>query len=282
VSHASHEQIGSYRLVRPLGRSRHGDRWLALDQATQRSHVMHWVTLDPVAARQRLQLDSLRTLARSLHDLHILEIESVIPSTRGSAQGVWILTPYTGSVQGLVTLAQLQVDKGGTMPVVEVERAMLHLLGAAEAGSAIGRVHGPLSADEVHVDRHGRLVIELYALATALEPEKVDAPRLEREEIRSIVDMGYRLLTNRDVVEPRLLVSRLIRGLHEAWDRWFDAGLDPHGGFASAAEALGELPSARGLSTAAAAPVMVRAFTPDVSGAFAASGASTTGGVRHG
>jgi serine/threonine protein kinase len=278
-------RIGRYRLVRPMGVSHHAERWLALDEPTQTTHLMHWVGLGVVAEVQREQIEAVRRLVHGLREPHILPIEAIIPGTRGSSQGVWILTPYTGTQVGLVSLDQLQIDKGGTIPVLEVERAMLHLLSASEAGAAAGFVHGPISSSEVLVDRHGRLIIELYGLGRALrtDPKDVPASWLAREEARSIVALGYRLLTNSSAEGQRMRISKLIRGLPHTWDAWFDAGLSPSGGFASASEALGEIPSARGLPTAVAAPLMVKTFASTAGVPMGAgTGSSAGGGLGHG
>ena len=43
--------------------------------------------------------------------------------------------------------------------------------------------------------------------------------------------------------EPRIAASKLAKSLDRRWDDWFEAGLDPLGGFASAAEALEAFPT---------------------------------------
>ncbi len=272
-------RIGNLSLFAPLGRSRHSDRWLARDETTNSIVVVHW--LAPAQAR-----DSTRHLAARLEQLqrvrhtHILAIDSVIPAVCSSTQGFWIVTPFTGHHTGLLTLDRLLTEKGGTMPIVEAERSLLHLLEASEHAHAQGIIHGPIDAREIQVDRKGSLLVELYGLANAMavqfdhdsrnvhpSPEALSAAELIRDEIRSIVALGYQLITGLSHQEPRLKLGKLIRQLDPAWDEWIDMGLDPSSGFASASEALGQLPSARGVPESVAAPIMVKTM---VNGMFKA------------
>lgn len=262
-------RIGNLSLFTQLGRSRLGDRWLARDEATHSVVVVHWLA----PAQER---DSTRHLTARLDQLqrlrhpHILAIDSVIPAVCSSTQGFWIVTPFTGHHTGLLTLDRLLAEKGGTMPIVEVERCLLHLLEASEHAHHQGIIHGPILASEVQIDRKGSLLVEFFGLShsTGLDPFHThNAAETIRDEIRSIVALGYQLITGLSPQEPRLKLGKLIRQLDPAWDDWIDMGLDPSGGFASASEALGQLPSARGVPESVAAPIMVKTM---VNGMFKA------------
>ena len=45
--------------------------------------------------------------------------------------------------------------------------------------------------------------------------------------------------------QRRVRLEALVKKLDPAWERWLDLGLDPSGGFDSAAEALSTLPTRR-------------------------------------
>jgi serine/threonine protein kinase len=270
---ADSRRVGNYKLLTTLRRSRCGERWLASDDRTDSAHVLHWITLAPQREESKRAVARVDDLQRLRHP-HVLAIDAAIPATLSSASGLWLVTPYTGHHAGLLTLDQLQAEKGGTMPIVEVERAMLHLLEASEYAHAQGVCHGSMEAREIQVDRRGSLVVELYGLARVLGAHHGSAPEFIRDEIRSIVALGYHLITGLSPDEPRLRVGKLIRQLNPAWDDWFDMGLDASGGFQSAQEALGQLPSARGVPESVAAPIMVKTM---VGGVFKALRGMTRG-----
>jgi len=193
-------------------------------------------------------VESIQNLSPVSHP-HILPIEQFTLDKGGAGRGgdgAWIVTPYTGNLEGLVTLSALLEDKGGQMTPGESERALIQLLEASEYAHAAGFHHGPMSIEEVLVDRRGSLAIELYGLRRLLNgPGSVPVMEVERDEVRSIVEIGYKLLTGLSAEEPRIRADRLIQRLDRRWDDWFDQGLDPMAGFLSAGEALAALPSLR-------------------------------------
>ena len=106
------------------------------------------------------------------------------------------------------------------------------------------------------VDRRGSLSIELYGLARRLAmPGARPASEAIRDEVRSIVEIGYWLLTGLPAEEPRIMAGRLIPKLERRWDEWFDRGLDPLAGFLSAEDALGAMPGLRREIEASQGPV---------------------------
>lgn len=272
-------RIGNLSVFAPLGRSRFGDRWLARDEMTHDLAVVYWLAPTQARVSTRQLAARLDQLLR-LHHTHILSIETVIPGVCSSTQGFWVVAPFTGHHTGLLTLDRLLAEKGGTMPIVEVERCLLHLLEASEYANNQGVIHGPILGSEIQIDRRGSLLVELYGLSIAFGHQDAHNPDANRspydalsaaefirDEVRSIVALGYQLITGLSPQEPRLRLGKLIRQLDPTWDEWIDMGLDPSGGFASASEALGQLPSARGVPESVAAPIMVKTM---VNGMFKA------------
>lgn len=239
-------KIGPYRLVQQLQPGAMAERWLALNEQDESTHVAHRFRYGPDRRDERRLIGAVEALGPLSHP-HILPIEQFTLNVGG---GAWIVTPYTGNLEGLVTLDKLVQDKGGQLIPIECERALTQLLESIEYSHAAGFQHGPISPEEILVDRRGSLAIELYGLNRLLAgsdvtKETVPATEVAREEVRSIVEAGYWMLTGLSAEEPRIRADRLIERLDRRWDQWFDAGLDPMGGFTSAGEALSALPGMR-------------------------------------
>lgn len=232
------QRFGPYRLVRELERGPLGERWLAIHEVELSSHIVHRFAARPDKAGQRRFLSAVESV-KGLEHAHLTSIEmyAVCPNGRGC-----VVTPYTGNQDGLVTLASLVAAKGGRMSPVEAERALTHVLEGIDHAHRAGVVHGPVSDREIVVDRHGRASIELYGLARALAGQAANSEVI-RDEVRSVVEIGYRLITGLAAEEPRIAAGKLVKKLDPAWDAWLDRGLDAAGGFDSAAEAIGLLPS---------------------------------------
>jgi serine/threonine protein kinase len=239
-THVQLLRIGPFSLVRPLHAGRLAERWLAVNEGAHSAHVAHRFRMGDRAEERRL-VAAVESLSRLSHQ-HILPVEQF---TLGIAGAAWVVTPFTGSHDGLVTLARLVQDKGGRMPASEVDHALAQLLEAVEYAHECGVQHGELHLDEIVVDRRGSLAIEHYGLQRRLSGSQDLASEVIRDEVRSIVELGYTLLTGLSAEEPRIVASRLIPRLDRRWDEWFEEGLDPMLGFASAAEALGALPGSR-------------------------------------
>jgi hypothetical protein len=239
-------RIGPFRLVQPLEAGPLAERWLALDEREESTHVAHRFRPGADRGEIRRLVAGMERLSGLSHP-HILPIEHfTLERSTGKGDGAWIVTPYTGTPEGLVTLPVLRDDKGGQMPPVEVERTLMHLLEASEHAHASGFRHGPVAAEEILVDRRGSVSIELYGLRRIIRGgEGGPFSEIERDEVRSIVEIGYWLLTGLSAEEPRIRADRLFQKLDHRWDEWFDAGLDPMAGFLSAGEAQALLPSHR-------------------------------------
>lgn len=247
------------------------DRFLALHESNQTSHIAY--RFPPVAGKaEEARLVAAVESASLIDHSHALRIQQFTFDITGQA---WIIAPFTGDADGLRTLTRHVRQKGGQCRPDEAERAVQQLLSViavahgggvlqppvdSETASPARAVpcHGPITMDEILVDRRGSLLIELYGLARALE--QPGRPTLEalRDEIRSIVEIGYQLITGLRAEEPLIPAGRLVRKLDARWDRWLDRGLDPSGGFDSAEAALAALPSVVSSSTS---PVNTRSFT---------------------
>jgi serine/threonine protein kinase len=246
-------RIGPFRLVRRLEAGPVGERWLAFNEHEQTSHVAHRIPLAGGAGTRRFVSASEATAA--LRHPHLLPIEHY---SLGAANTGWIVTPYTGSHDGLVPLSKLLLDKGGRMQPVEVERALTQLLDAVEYAHALGYHHGEIGMEEILVDRRGSLAVELYGLRRRLAGSQGrPAPEVARDEVRSIVAIGYEALTGLSAEDPRIEATRLIVKLDRRWDEFFAEGLDPLAGYLTAGEALGALPSLRRELDSRQGPVQV-------------------------
>ena len=251
-------------------------RFLALHLADQSSHVAYRFPV-VLGEQERERVRSIVARASLLAQAHILKIERFMFDPAGHP---WIITPYTGDVDGLRSLGRLLRDKHGQMPPMEAERALMQILeaasfvhsqprtagGAGQDGAAPLTHHGALTLEQVLVDRHGSLSIELYGLARALRCREAGGemltPEIVRDEVRSIVEIGYQLVTSLRAEAPWIPAGRLVRMLDPRWDRWFERGLDPSRGFDTAEEALRELPSRAAPIESAGAQVKVRAAWP--------------------
>lgn len=233
-------RLGPYILTRRLTPGVLGDRWLALDERDQTSHVVHRLRTQSVG------LDPLRVLhavqqTATLEDAHILRIEAAALDTSGRPFAV---TPYTGDADGVLTLDTLLRRKGGYMPVEEAKRAMEQLLSAVQHAHEQGLCHGPLAMNEVQVDRRGSLAIELYGVARLLGSAAMPRAEADRREVQSVFEIGYQLITGLRVEQPLIPAGRVVDDLDSSWDDLFETGLGEPG-FTSAAHALSAVQGCR-------------------------------------
>ncbi|MBX3363987.1 MAG: hypothetical protein KF866_04410 [Phycisphaeraceae bacterium] len=234
------QYFGPYRLARPLVSHELAERWLALHVRQQSSHVVY--RFAPFADRAES-----RRFLRAFEKLSEVKSEHLLPAEQVSFDSAfrgWLVTPYTGNQEGLLTLSRLLDLKGGQMGAFEAERAISQVLDAVGNAQSHGLFHGPVKADEILVDRHGALHIDLYGVRRAIrgQGEGVD---LARDEIRGVAVLGYTLLTGLEPGPSLIAPSRVARRLDRAWDDWFEEALDPSGGFVTAAQAREALPTSR-------------------------------------
>ncbi|MDX9911833.1 MAG: hypothetical protein RBS39_08385 [Phycisphaerales bacterium] len=243
-------RLGPYRLLKPLRPSDLCERWRAVHEVERTSHVVHRFQLSKLGITPRAFLEAVERAA-GVREAHVLEIEKFCLAEPGWACAV---TPYTGSADGLLPLSTLLEAKGGQASPIEGERTALQLLAASIAGAEAGVAHGPIAMDDVLVDRHGRLLIEFYGLRAMLLAQRT-GPEFVRDEVRSIAEITYRVVTGVAPSEPRIRAGRLVRKLEKRFDNWLESGLSPTLGFASAAEALDSLrPEREAVITLRSAP----------------------------
>ncbi|GIW73849.1 MAG: hypothetical protein KatS3mg103_0371 [Phycisphaerales bacterium] len=93
------------------------------------------------------------------------------------------------------------------------------------------------------MDRCGTAMIEMLGVARSLEGLVGFSTEVQRDEIRSVVELGFTCLTGHDAATVGLPASKLVRRLDPAWDDFFAHGLDPIEGFDTAEQAIEALPS---------------------------------------
>ena len=235
------ERLGPYRLLRPLTSTSMAERWVGLHEREQTTYVLYLFDVCHDRAEERRFIDAMEQVSR-IDQAHLLPIVhySILAGGRP-----WAVTPYLGSQVGLVTLESLREEKGGSMPLVEVERVLSQLLATCSEASEAGVYHGPLKAEDVLVDRSGRVSIEMYGVSRMLEGLS-NTGEIARDEVRSLIELAYYLLTGLSAEEPRIPAGRLIKRLPGTWNAWIEEGLSPVGGFDSAAEALAAMPGQHG------------------------------------
>lgn len=231
--------VGGYRAVRGLGAARHGDRCLGVRRDDGTFVVLHAVRrtmrgFGATGARDvRRFLETVAPVRRAEH-AHILPVIDAVTDREGWH---WLVTPYTGSVDGLLTLKQLLAMKPmQQMPHMEAGRAVSQLIEAFAAATRQGLSHGPVGLHEVLVDRHGSLHVELFGLARRLKGEAPRDPAVEVHEVRSLVGLAYELVTGVEPTDPMIAPTRLSKRLPKSWEQWLLTGLDPAQGFATHAE----------------------------------------------
>lgn len=224
-------------MVQPFAPGPWPARWLALHEREQTSHVLYRFDLCGDKLERRRVLSALTRLSTLSHP-HLLRVERF---TLEGEHAAWAVTPYTGAQNGPLTLPAHVEAKGGRMSVAEGERAVTHVLEGVRAAHEQGLVHGPIDHERLLVDRFGSIRVELYGYdRLAAGFDRADA-ELVRDEIRGIVELGYRLITGMEPEEPLIPASRLVRRLDRRVSDWLERGLDPAGGYSTAEEALAAL-----------------------------------------
>lgn len=219
-----------------LAPHRLGHRWLASASSESPTKVVYLVR--PGAGVAREQARERLLIAAAGTTPHALKIEAVEPAAAGG--GFWIVCPYTGSADGLLTLGRLLADKHeGRMDLDEARRATGQILQALDTSHMRRMPHGAVVLDDVLVDRRGGVLVELLGVGAALGGlQTLDV----KGEVRSVVRCAFELITGVQATGP----SSAYRapGLSRVWRNWLAKGLRSEGGFNSAAQALASLPSA--------------------------------------
>ena len=240
-AHLTRTQGHRYVFTRDLDQTPYGSRHLVLSAEHHTSHLLHRlhkVFPDKPGSRERFE----RIMERLQHadNPHILHVEEYgWDGEGGSGVGAFTVSDYTGDADGVVTLDRLISLKGGWMTLEETQRSLEQLMGACAAAHEAGLLHGTLSMSQVHVDRRGSLLIELYGLDQELSPSKNAAG----DEIRSITAIGYQLATGLLPLRPLIPVEHMIEHIDPTWRDFFQTGMGEGGawggaGFSTAAHAL--------------------------------------------
>lgn len=230
---------GPFVSVRSL-KGVHGcDRVIMLHERQRTNHLLYrFGHIQDVIARRRV-FDRFMRTARLAHP-HILTVQHVSYDSTGR---LCVITDYPGNQDGLVTLEDLLVTRGGTLGFSESVRLVEQLLHTSAHAEESGVLHGPFRSDELLVDRHGCTLVELFGLDHALHdsPDKVG---VRAEQIRSIAEIGSRIITGVEHDTPSIRVSQFGKKSDKAWDDWFRYALDPVEGFEAFDDAIASLPGA--------------------------------------
>jgi hypothetical protein len=210
------------------------------------SHLLH--RLEEVFGSNPPKAGARERFARAVEavqradDSHILRIDEFgwddtqaagTDGVEGAGVGPFVISDYTGDADGVVTLERLIALKGGALTLEESKRALEQLMGACVAGQGAGVEHGTLTMSQVHVDRRGSLLIELYGLQQQVKPSKT----ARADEVRSIAAIGYQLVTGLLPLKPVVPVEHMVEHIDQSWRDFFQTGLGSPG-FSSAAHAL--------------------------------------------
>lgn len=232
--------FGPFQIIRPLGMTRGVERFVVLCNKTDTNRLLYRFPAQSNHMHRRSRFEQMVTLSMLNHP-HLLKVESASYDDRGR---LCTISPYPGNHEGLVRLSDLLDQHGGKFTVPEAARAIEHLLSASAYAHSKELVHGPVLPEHVLVDRFGAVQIELYGHQHLERSSTNTTAHLHRaDEVRSIADIGYKLLTGLDNNAERIAPTRIIKRLDRQWDTWFDIALDPIDGFADAQHALNALPT---------------------------------------
>lgn len=230
---------GSFLAVRRLGAHRLATRWLGLSKLDAAPRMAYFIEERSCRFGRAEVLHQLLKLSR-LNHRHVLSPQNVESADDG---GVWVFTAHVGSYDGPVTLAKLGADRGP----IDVEPAELRTA-AEQLLDALGFMHGAgvscseVRMDEVLVDRHGAILLELPGLESALRAGEVLDAEAVRRQTRDVIAVLYEFATGVSGHEPLVPASTLGGRRLRRWDAWFEAGLAVEPAFASSKAALAALP----------------------------------------
>jgi len=141
-----------------------------------------------------------------LRSAHALPIIDILTNLAGAN---WVVTPFVGSSAGITSLSNvLAMRDEGRLEPNECLLAAEQLLNALKVARAAGVPHGALTMDDVIVDRHGSLLIELFGVRRALNGAASNDEAAGSEiwgEVRSVARLVYRLFTGVEV--PRAWID---------------------------------------------------------------------------
>jgi hypothetical protein len=236
------EYFGPYKLIQTLGSAHGAARFVVLCKKTDTNYMLY--RFDRVN-NHNLRRRMFETLVKmsTLDHPHLLKIISVSYDDQGR---LCVITPYTGNHEGLVTLEDLLKVRDGKLGVIEAARALEHLLQATAYAHLQGVLNGPVHRADILVDRYGSIQVQFYGFESMYADHgdrKLSHSVQIADEVRSIVDLGYTMMTGLIARDDRIAPSRVIKKLDRAWDTWFDLGLDPIDGFEDLTHAIKALPT---------------------------------------
>ncbi|MFT3685556.1 MAG: hypothetical protein QM783_11610 [Phycisphaerales bacterium] len=227
-----------YVFTRDLDQTPYGSRHLVLRAEHNTSHLLHRVGTvfgeNPPRAGARERFARAVEAVQRADDSHILRIDEYGWDDSPEGAGPFVISDYTGDADGVVTLERLIALKGGSLTLEESKRAIEQLMGACVAGQAGGVEHGTLTMSQVHVDRRGSLLIELYGVLQQVKPSR----SARADEVRSIAAIGYQLVTGLLPLKPVIPVEHMVEHIDQSWRDFFHTGLGSPG-FSSAAHGAG-------------------------------------------
>jgi hypothetical protein len=222
-----------YIFTRDLDETPYGSRHLVLSAEHHTSHLLHRLhKAFPIKPGSRERFERAMDRVQHADHPHILQVEEFGWDV-DSGIGPFAVSEYTGDADGVVALERLLTLKGGWLTLEETKRALEQLMEACVCAHAAGLAHGPLTMQQVHIDRRGSLLIELYGLNQQLAPTKSPAG----DEVRSIAAIGYRLATGLLPVRPLIPVEHIVEHVDQTWRDYFHTGMGEPG-FSTAAHAL--------------------------------------------
>lgn len=236
------EYFGPYKLIRALGNAHGASRFVVLCSRTDTNYLLYRFKRMNNHKLRRELFDALVTMSTLDHP-HLLKVESVSYDDHGQ---LCVITPYTGNHDGLVSLDDLLQSRDGKLSMVEAVRALEHLLDAIESAHKKQVFNGSISSSDILVDRYGCLQIQFYGLSSLAhdsDQSSISQSNKIADEIRSIVELGYTMMTGLPTRGDRIAPSRVIKKIDRNWDTWFELGLDPIDGFESIEHAINALPT---------------------------------------
>ena len=236
------EYFGPYKLIRSLGDAHGAQRFVVLCTKTDTNYMLYRFEQISAQSQRRKSFETLIKMSVLDHS-HLLKIQS---ATYDDHARLCVITPYTGNHDGLVTIDDLLELRDGKLGTIEAIRALEHLLSATAYAHAQSLYNGALDPQDILVDRYGSLQVQLYGFEVHtrdLDQSHAKRTTLIADEIRSIIDLGYTMMTGLSSRTERIAPSRVIKKIDRAWDAWFEIGLDPIDGFESVQHAINSLPT---------------------------------------
>ena len=236
------EYFGPYKLIRSLGHAHGAERFVVLCDKTDTNYMLYRFNQSGNHKSRRTLFESMLKMSTLSHP-HLLKIESVSYDDHGNLS---VITPYTGNHEGLVTLDDLLKIRDGKLGMIEAVRALEHLLDASAFAHRNQIYNGTINTNDILIDRYGCLQIQLYgfeAMTQSAEQSSLFINNQVSDEVRSIVDIGYTMMTGLSTKGERVAPSRVLKKADRNWDTWFEIGLDPIDGFDSVEHAINALPT---------------------------------------